>query len=81
MRARSHRLIMNYLAIHWPEPMSREKLADYTEIKESTLCARLSELRPLWVEAVDGACESMAGIRVDGYKLTDAARRRMGNAA
>lgn len=74
MRARSHRLIM--LALQSASrPLSREELSARTGIKESTLCARLSELRiePAWVEAVDRGCVSSSGRSVDGYRI---AKRR-----
>ena len=67
MRARSHRIIM--LALQSANrPLSREELAERTGIKESTLCARLSELRPFWIEAVDRACVASSGLHVDGYR-------------
>lgn len=67
-RARSHRLIM--LALQSANrPLSREDLADRTGIKESTLCARLAELRPFWIESVDRACVASSGMKVDGYRL------------
>src|SRR5690349_11202887 len=65
MRARSHRLIMLALQAS-PRPLSREQLAERTGLKESTLCARLADLRPQWVQAVDRACVSKAGKHVDG---------------
>lgn len=81
MRAQKHRDIMRLLAIYGDSPMSREQIADSLEVKESTLCARLWELRPLWVEAVPRACVALSGHRVDGYRLTDAGKRRVGRAA
>jgi len=70
MRTRSYRLIL--LALQSASrPLSREEIAQRTGFKESTLCARLSELRiePAWIEAVDRACVSLCGKRVDGYRL------------
>lgn len=77
MRAETHRGIMRYLAMRGDNPASREQIADYLEVKESTLCARLYELRPLWVETVPGACMAISGRKVDGYRLTDAGKRRV----
>jgi hypothetical protein len=54
--------------------LSREELHDITGIKESSLCARLSELRPFWVEAVEMARVASSGLSVDGYRLTTAGR-------
>lgn len=79
-RRRSWRLVMLALAAAG-RPMSREALAERTGIKESSLCARLAELRPEWVEAVDRACTSSAGIAVDGYTLTSAGAARVRSAA
>lgn len=58
-------------------PTSRERLSEQTGIPQHVLCARLSELRPIWVEAIDRACTSSAGVAVDGYRLTDAGRERV----
>lgn len=80
MRAESYRKIMLTLgAIPDDGVLSREELSVRTGIKESSLCARLShrELRPTWVEAVEGACLSSAGVAVDGYRLTDKGRARL----
>lgn len=76
MRARCHRLIMLELASS-PAPLSREALSERTGVKESTLCARLAELRPLWVAARDRACTARSGLSVDGYELTPAGRARV----
>lgn len=59
--------------------ISRESLSDRLGIPQHILCARLSELVPLWVECVDGACASKAKptLKVNGYRLTDACRRRV----
>ena len=60
-------------------PISRADLAQRTGIPQHVLCARLADLRPMWVEAVDRACTSdvKPGLRVDGYKLTDIGRARV----
>ena len=81
MRALSHRSIMRVLAVYGETPISREALSSATEIKESTLCARLAELRPTWIEAVSRACVSASGVRVDGYRLTTAGTKRVRGAA
>ncbi len=80
MRARSHRLVMLALQASG-RPLSREEIAERTGIKESTLCARLAELRVLWVEAVDRACVARSGLKVDGYALTESGRHRLKGAA
>lgn len=54
--------------------LSREELSARTEIKETTLCARLSELRVHWVERVEDACISKSNVIVDGYRLKPAGR-------
>lgn len=82
-RRRSWRLVMLALAAS-SHPLSREALSERTGIKEASLCARLAELRPDWIEALSGACTSHAGVTVDGYLLTPrgAARvRQSGEAA
>lgn len=80
MRARCHRLIMLELAAA-TVPLSREMLSYATGIKETTLCARLAELRPFYVASIDRACVAKSGLRVDGYALTDVGRRRVRGAA
>lgn len=62
-------------------PMSREQLSERIDVKESTLCGRLSELRPLWVAVVPDAQRSSAGVLVDGYALTEQGRARLVEAA
>lgn len=61
-------------------PIGREALSAKIGLPQHTLCARLSELRPIWVEAVDRACISSAGVAVDGYRLTDLGRARVQSA-
>lgn len=61
-------------------PTSRETLSQRIGIPQHVLCARLSELRPIWVEAVDRVCVSSAGVQVDGYQLTDLGRARVRSA-
>lgn len=80
MRADSYRKIMLVLgAIPDDGVLSREELSVRTGIKESSLCGRLSdrELRPDWIEAVESACVSSAGVAVDGYRLTTKGRARL----
>lgn len=72
-------VIMSLAAVD--HPISREDLSIRTKIKETTLCARLSELRPEWVEMVPNACRSSAGVTVDGYVLTQAGRSRAARSA
>jgi hypothetical protein len=80
MRARCHRAVMNALATA-NGPVSRESLSGTTGIKESTLCARLSDLVPLWVECLEDACIASSGLKVNGYRLTQAGRNRTREAA
>lgn len=70
LRRRSHRLVMLVLAKEYPHGLSRERLAELTGLKESSLCARLSELVPVWVECLDGAAMSKARMQVNAYRLT-----------
>lgn len=58
------------------EPVSREHLVALTGIRESSMCGRLAALEPTWVQKVESACRSRAGVRVNGYLLTAAGRRR-----
>lgn len=58
------------------DPISRELLCALTGIRESSMCGRLSELEPIWVERVENACKSRAGVNVNGYRLTAAGRDR-----
>lgn len=75
MRARSYRLIIEALA-NRGGAMTREALMLFTGKKESSLCARLWELRPTWIKTNPGAGVSGAGLRVDTYELTPAALER-----
>jgi hypothetical protein len=74
-RRKSFRAIM--LTLHARGMLSREQISAETGIPQHTLCARIAELRPLWIEAVSMALVSSAGVRVDGYRLTDAGTRRV----
>ena len=56
-------------------PLTREELSERAEVKESSLCARLSELRPEWVQ-VAGQVMGSSGVLVDTYSLTAAGRAR-----
>jgi len=80
MRARLHRLLMLALASA-SRPLSREELSERTGVKESSLCGRIDDLRPDWIEAIDGACVARSGKRVDGYQLSARGRGRMRGAA
>lgn len=75
-RAASHAKIMVEL-YRSDVPLTREELSARTYTKESSLCARLFELRPLWVATHDGAGRSAAGLAVDTYSLTEAGRKRV----
>lgn len=75
VRARSHRRIM--VALYEAGPLTREALAERLGMKESSLCARLSELRDLWITALPGHAVARSGCRVDAYALTDVGRARV----
>lgn len=55
----------------------REQLSAETGVKESSLCGRLDELVPLWVERREDACLAKSGVYVNGYRLTEAGRARV----
>lgn len=58
------------------KPLTREQLAERLGRKESSMCGRLSELRPVWVQKHDGYAIASSGCRVDAYSLTEAGRSR-----
>lgn len=62
-------------------PLSRGEICERTGLLESSACARLAELRPEWVRAVDGVCVSASGRTCDGYELTELGRKRLAGAA
>lgn len=74
LRARSYRMIVEALVAYGH--LTRERLMEVTGIRESSLCARIFELRPTWVRKNDGAGKSSAGLTVDTYSLTDAGMDR-----
>lgn len=80
LRAKSHRRVLQALASA-DRPLTREEIAARTGMKESSLCARIAELRPLWVAKHDGGGKSSSGLKVDTYSLTEATMRRMRAAA
>ncbi len=61
--------------------VSREELSRLTGIKEASLCGRLYELAPLYVEVSSMSCISAAGEKVNGYRISEAGRRRLAEAA
>ncbi len=73
VRRRSHRLIFAALAAHGT--LSREQIASVTGQKEASLCARISELSPIWIE-VAGTVVGSSGCSVNAYRLTAAGNRR-----
>lgn len=75
-RRETWRRIMVLLASVYPKPLSREQIAERVGQKESALCARISELRPLWIQQHDGAVKAASGLMVDGYSLTPAGKAR-----
>lgn len=68
-RAKSYRTVMLAL-LSADKPLTREELSARTGIKESSLCARINELRPLWIERHDMGGVASSGMRVDTYSLT-----------
>jgi hypothetical protein len=75
-RRKSWRRILLYLA-QQSVPVSREQISGALGIPQHSLCGRLSELNPQFVETFDSACISKANIRVQGYALTDIGRARI----
>lgn len=74
-RRKSWRRILYTLAALNPDKvLSREEIAGRTGMKEASLCARLSELAPTWVQVVEGACFSSSRKTVNGYRITPAGR-------
>lgn len=61
-------------------PLTREALSSMTGLKESTLCARLYELRPIWIEQREGAGRAASGFAVDAYALTSVGQDRWAEA-
>lgn len=77
-RRKSWRRILYTLAtIPRDACLSREEICAAIGMRESSACARLHELAPTWIEVLDGARTSSAGMRVNGYRLTDSARGLM----
>lgn len=74
-RRKSWRRILYTLA-SIPESacLSREEICERIGMRESSACARLFELAPTWIEVLDGARTSSAGMRVNGYQLTTKGR-------
>lgn len=68
-RAKSHRRIMLALASAG-RPLTREEICARTGMKESSACARISELRDTWITKHDGGGIAQSGHRVDTYSLT-----------
>jgi hypothetical protein len=79
LRRASWRKILLYLASQ-DQPVSREELSEALDHPQHSLCARLSELSPIWVEGTEGACRAKSGIAVLGYSLTPAGRERIARA-
>lgn len=77
-RRKSWRQILYTLATI-PETacLSREEICSRIGMRESSACARLWELQPTWIEVLDGARTSSAGMRVNGYRLTESARGKL----
>lgn len=79
-RKGQYRTVMLTLARH-EAPISRDALHRETGIAIASLCGRLAELAPTWIEVVKDVCTSDAGVLVDGYRLTEQGRKRMQEAA
>jgi hypothetical protein len=80
LRAKSHKKIMWALVTATAErPRSMAEIRDRTGLAINVICARLSELRPLWVQQHERACISHAkpSLRVDGFSLTSAGQERI----
>lgn len=60
-------------------PLTREEICARTGLRESSACARLSELSPLWISVNEGAGKSSSGVSVNTYELTPAGRARCQN--
>lgn len=74
-RRKSWRQILYTLAQLSPEKfLSREEIASKTGIKECSVCGRIDELRPLWIEVIPDAVIAKSKRKVDGYRITDAGR-------
>ncbi len=73
-RASWRRILIALYKLPPHSALSREELSERTEIKQSSLCARLAELRVHWVERVEDACVSSSRVTVDGYRLSPAGR-------
>ena len=71
--------VARILATLYPHdsPISREQLSRESGIKESSLCGRLADLVPVWIECQRDVCKSNAGVNVNGYRLTAAGRSRV----
>lgn len=80
-RAKEHRptaieRILVCLADAHPTALTREYICARTQIRESTACARLFEMRPEWVEQVVDGGKTSSGIVCDTYRLTAAGLAR-----
>ncbi len=71
LRTENHRKIMRAL-YGAALPISMAELVKRTGLAINIITARLSELRPLWVQQFEGACRSAVkpSLRVDGFMLT-----------
>jgi hypothetical protein len=79
LRRASWRKILLYLASQ-DRPVSREELSEAIGVPQHSLCARIAELRPTWVECAPQTCRAKSGIMVDGYALTPSGRERVARA-
>jgi AraC-like DNA-binding protein len=61
--------------------LTREELSRRTGIKETSLCGRLYELAPLYVQVSKLSGISSADVTVDTYRITAAGRARLSEAA
>lgn len=83
-RAKSHRVLMLCLgALSEGDCLSMEEISERTGMRIASICGRISDLSPLWIEKLPGARQSsaMPSLKVNGYRLTKAGRARLSEAA
>ena len=82
-RRASHRRIMAALgALNADTYASQWAIGQAADLPINVICARIPELEPLWIERERGACRSHVkpSLKVDGFRLTVAGRRRLAQA-
>ena len=76
-KGQNYQVMLTLAALDRGAVLSREEISERTGIKESSLCGRLSDLAPLWVEPVEDACKAKSGVTVTGYRITELGRQRL----